>query len=333
MKNAKTKNMKNTKINNRITKENTMQNENIKEQKPTPLLISAENKANTYSNSNNNSNTSTNKTQTETDDKLQTEEDLSKYNDILKNYPKTKAYITQIYLIYPISKKAIEKAINARITIEHHFKDIYQENIVYGINQCFRFNKSRPSPAQVIAMITGDTVAELKHKEMDKHKNEKSEVEKYKEVKEKYQNLRDEALKQYFAENKENQNINPIRQKFKTESQPYSHPNMYPTPIEILDEIMTDFISIQAHILSFGIAKINGCGIGITNHLSKISTKPSNQSTRLLDDCFTMYLRSKPFRDQVIKSGTIRTEIPTAFTNYIEDLIVKHEMYERNGKR
>jgi len=302
-----------------------MQNE-----KPAPLLISVENKTNT----------DTNKTQTETEDKLQTEEDLSKYNDILKNYPKTKTYITQIYLIYPISKKAIEKFINARITIEHHFKDIYQENIVYGINQCFRFNKSRPSPAQVVAMITGDTVAELKHKEMDKHKNEKNEVEKYKEAKDKYQNLRDEALKQYFGENRDNQNsnqntnsttTNQIRQKFKSESQ--LHPLMYPTPIEILDEIMTDFISIQAHILSFGIAKINGCGIGITNHLSKISTKSNEQTTRLLDDCFTMYLRSKPFRDQVIKSGIVRTEIPEKFINYIEDLIVKHEMYERNSKR
>ncbi|HSQ97467.1 MAG TPA: hypothetical protein VLL98_01990 [Rickettsiales bacterium] len=180
-------------------------------------------------------------------------------------------------------------------------------------------------------MITGDTVAELKHKEMDKHKNEKNEIERYKEAKEKYQTLRDEALKQYFGENKENPNINPIRQKFKSESQ--LHQLMYPTPIEILDEIMTDFISIQAHILSFGIAKLNGYGIGITNHLSKISTKPNDQSTRLLDDCFTMYLRSKPFRDQVIKSGIVRTEIPTAFTNYIEDLIVKHEMYKRNNKK
>ncbi|HSQ97523.1 MAG TPA: hypothetical protein VLL98_02270 [Rickettsiales bacterium] len=305
---------------NKNTKEQT-----IKEKKSTQLLICDETK-----------------TQNETEDKLQTEKDLAKYDEILRGYPKTKTYITQIYLIYPISKKAIEKFINARITIEHHFKDIYQENIVYGINQCFRFNKSRPSPAQVVAMITGDTVAELKHKEMDKHKNEKNEVEKYKEAKDKYQNLRDEALKQYFGENRDNQNsnqntnsttTNQIRQKFKTESQPYSHPNMYPTPIEILDEIMTDFISIQAHILSFGTAKINGCGIGITNHLSKISTKPSNQSTRLLDDCFTMYLRSKPFRDQVIKSGIVRIEIPTAFTNYVEDLIVKHEMYERNSKR
>ncbi|MDD2839999.1 MAG: hypothetical protein PHY80_02615 [Rickettsiales bacterium] len=296
-----------------------MQNKNteeqiIKEKKSTPLLICDETK-----------------NQTETDDKLQTEQDLSKYNDILKNYPKTKTYITQIYLIYPISKKAIEKFINARITIEHHFKDIYQENIIYGINQCFRFNKSRPSPAQVIAMITGDTVAELKHKEMDKHKNEKSEVEKYKEAKEKYQNLRDEALKQYFGENKENPNINPIRQKFKTESQ--LHQFIYPTPIEILDEIMTDFISIQAHILSFGMARLNGCGIGITNHLSKISTKSNEQTTRLLDDCFTMYLRSKPFRDQVIKSGIVRTETPEKFINYIEDLIMKHERYERNSER
>ncbi|MDD2840331.1 MAG: hypothetical protein PHY80_04380 [Rickettsiales bacterium] len=328
--------------NNNNIKENNMQNEKL-----TPLLISIENKSNTNGN-----NTNTNKTQTETDDKIQTEEDLSKYNDILKNYPKTKTYITQIYLIYPISKKAIEKAINARITIEHHFKDIYQENIIYGINQCFRFNKSRPSPAQVIAMITGDTVAELKQKEMEKHKSEKTEIEKYKEAKEKYQTLRDEALKQYFGEDTDKKNINnqnsnqnrnsnqntnsttnPIRQKFKTESQPYSHPNMYPTPIEILDEIMTDFISIQAHILSFGIAKLNGYGIGISNHLSKISTKPNDQSSRLMDDCFTMYLRSKPFRDQVIKSGIVRTEIPTAFINYTEDLIAKHEMYERNSKR
>jgi hypothetical protein len=314
-----------------------MQNENTKgqitkEQKSIPLLICAENKTD--------ANTNNNKTQTETDDKLQTEEDLSKYDNILKGYPKTKTYITQIYLIYPISKKAIEKFINARITIEHHFKDIYQENIIYGINQCFRFNKSRPSPAQVIAMITGDTVAELKHKEMDKHKTEKTEIEKYKEAKEKYQNLRDEALKQYFGENidrknTDNQNTNSTtnstRQRFKNESQ--LHQFMYPTPIEVLDEIMTDFISIQAHILSFGIAKLNGYGIGITSHLSKISTKPNDQSSRLMDDCFTMYLRSKPFRDQVIKSGIVRTEIPNAFTNYVEDLIVKHEMYERNSNK
>ena len=394
-----------------------MQNENINKQKLTPLLISVENRANTHSNTNENNNantnnntnsnsnsnnntnnsTNTNKTQTETDDRIQTEEDLSKYEEILKNYPKTKTYITQIYLIYPISKKAIEKAINARITIEHHFQDTYQENIIYGINQCFRFNKSRPSPAQVIDMITGDTVAELKHKETDKHKNEKSEVEKYKEAKEKYESLRNEALKQYFGEDRDNQNNNqinqsnaltnknniltnnqnntqnqgqvsnktkdqisnqnnnnqtnnqnsnnqintqfnnsiykpnPIRQRFKSESE--LHPLMYPTPIHILDEIMTDFISIQAHILSFGVLKLNGCGIGITNHLSKISTKPANQPTRLLDDCFTMYLRSKPYRTQVIKSGIVRTEIPDKFIKYVEDLIVKHEMYERNSKR
>lgn len=338
--------MKNKKINNPITKESNMQNENIKEQKPTPLLISIENKTDTNSN-----NTNTNKTQTETDDKLQTEEDLAKYNDILKNYPKTKTYITQIYLIYPISKKAIEKAINARITIEYHFKDIYQENIIYGINQCFRFNKSRPSPVQVIAMITGDTVAELKHKEMDKHKNEKSETDKYKEAKEKYETLRSEALKLYMGENKDNQtqnqnqtNIknnnqinnstykpNPTRQRFKSESE--LHPLMYPAPIEILDEIMTDFISIQAHILSFGVAKLNGYGIGVTNHFSKISTKPKGQPTRLLDDCFTMYLRSKSFQERVIKSGMVRTEIPDKFINYIEDLIMKHEMYERNNNK
>ncbi|HSQ97488.1 MAG TPA: hypothetical protein VLL98_02095, partial [Rickettsiales bacterium] len=59
---------------------------------------------------------------------------------------------------------------------------------------------------------------------------------------------------------------------------------------------------------------------GVTNPFlrRKISTKPSNQSTRLLDDCFTMYLRSKLFRDQVIKSGIVRIEIPDAFINYIE---------------
>jgi len=309
MKNIKIKNIKNKKNNNDI-KENKMQNE-----KPIPLLLCLDNKTDTNN---------TDKTQTETEDKLQTEEDLSKYDEILKNYPKTKTYITQIYLIYPISKKAIEKFINARITIEHHFSDIYQANIIYGINQCFRFSKSRPSPAQVIAMITGDTLAELKHKEMDKHKNEKTEVDKYKEAKEKYESLRSEALKLYMGENKENPNINPTKQRFETESQ--LHQLMYPTPIEILDEIMTDFISIQAHILSFGLARLNGYGIGMTNHLSKISIKPKGQPTRLLDDCFTMYLRSKPFQERVIKSGIARTEIPDASANYIEDLILNHKM-------
>ena len=311
-----------------------MKKQKTKNKKNNKLSLSSETKIEIENETNTNkTNTDTNKTQTETDDKLQTEEDLSKYEEILKNYPKTKTYITQIYLIYPISKKAIEKAINARITIEHHFQDTYQENIIYGINQCFRFNKSRPSPAQVIAMITGDTVAELKHKETDKHKNEKTEVEKYKEAKEKYDSLRSEALKVYFGEDRDMDlaTTNPTRQRFKSESELRSL--MYPTPIHILDEIMTDFISIQAHILSFGALKLNGCGIGITNHLSRISTKPANQPTRLLDDCFTVYLRSKPYRDQVIKSGIVRTEIPDKFIKYVEDLILKHEMYERNSKR
>ena len=115
-----------------------------------------------YNNINSNSNTNNNdnkkllleKPALETDDKYKIEEELSIYDDILKNYPKTRTYIKQVSLIYQVSKKTLEKFVNARMIIEHHFKDIYQENIIYGINQCFRFNKSRPSPAQVVAMTT-----------------------------------------------------------------------------------------------------------------------------------------------------------------------------------
>lgn len=270
-----------------------------------------------------------NSSQTETDDKLQTEEDLSKYDEILKRYPKTKTYIKQISLIYPISKKTIEKMVNARNTIEHHFSEIYEQNIIYGINQCFRFNKSRPSPAQVIAMITGDTTAEQKQKEMDKSKNEKTELEKCKETKEKYENLRTEALKVYKGQNKDNPNINPVRERFKQELELNSSMT-YPTPLEILDEIMTDYISIQAHVLSYGIARLNGYGLGITHHLAKISIKPKGQPTRLLDDCFTMYLRSKGYIEQVIKLRTIRTEVPTAFIEYVDELIQQHRRW--NGR-
>lgn len=248
---------------------------------------------------------------------------MSKYNDILKNCPKAKTYIRQIALIYPISKKTIEKLINARQTIEHHFADTYEQNIIYGINQCFRFNKSRPSPAQVIAMITGDSIAELKQKEMDKNKSEKTELEKCKAAKEKYEALRKEALENY----KNNPTTAAIRQRFKIESEANS--NMYDLPIKVLYEIMGDFINIQAHILSYGMAKLTGYGLGITSHFSKISTKPKHETKRLLDDCFTMYLRSKQYREQVMKSGVVRTEVPTAFVEYVEELIAEHKKYGR----
>lgn len=272
----------------------------------------------------------THQNQTETEDKFQTEEDLSKYNDILKGYPKAKIYIRQISLIYPISKKTIEKLINARQTIEHHFADIYEQNIIYGINQCFRFNKSRPSPAQVIAMITGDSVAEQKQIEINKSNNEKTEYERYRKAKEKYETLRNEALENY----KTNQSSASIRQRFKREAE--LNPRMYDSPIKVLDEIMADFISMQALILSYGLAGIKGFGIGISSHLAKISAKSKERLNgkpprppRLPDDCFTMYFRSKEFWDGVKKGGIVRTEIPTAFIEYIEDLIEMHKKWDR----
>lgn len=313
-----------------------------------------------------------NNSRAETDDKYKLEEELSRYDEILKSYPKTKTYIKQTALIYSISKKTIEKLINARITIEYYFKDTYQENIIYGINQCFRFNKSRPFPAQVVAMITGDSIAELKHKELEKNRTEKTESEKYKEAKHKYETLRNEAIESY----KRNEANSRIRQALNTDKYKLNY-KAYSTPIEVLDEIMIDYISIQAHILSFGISKLNGYGIGITEHLSKISAKAeieetrnamkekyaetqytktqyaetqkntnrpepqntnkpetqseynsnnNNNSTGLLNNCFTMYLRSREYQQYTIRSGTINTEIPQAFIEYIKEIIIKNKM-------
>ena len=273
----------------------------------------------------------------ETDDKYKIEEELSIYDDILKNYPKTKTYIKQISLIYQVSKKTLEKFVNARMIIEHHFKDIYQENIIYGINQCFRFNKSRPSPAQVVAMITGDSIANLKHKELEKNKNEKTEFEKYKEASEKYKQLRQDAIYNYKTNN-------TIRKQLNTDTYNKANYNISSTPLEVLDEIMIDYISIQAHILSFGVLRLNGYGIGISSRLSKIFLNRSNKSDKTYNDytrntintintnnnsrntnnCFTMYLRSNEYQEEVIRFGIVKTDVPKEFIEYLKELFINN---------
>ena len=64
-----------------------------------------------------------------------------------------------------------------------------------------------------------------------------------------------------------------------------------------------------------------------TNRLKPQSEYNSNNnSTGLLNNCFTMYLRSREYQQYTIRLGTINAEIPQAFIEYIKEIIIKNKM-------
>ena len=98
---------------------------------------------------------------------------------------------------------------------------------------------------------------------------------------------------------------------------------------------MIDYISIQAHILSFGVLRLNGYGIGISSRLSKIflNNRPNKtyngdtntiNNPRNTNNCFTMYLRSIEYQEEVIRSGIVKTDIPKEFIEYLEELFINN---------
>lgn len=101
---------------------------------------------------------------------------------------------------------------------------------------------------------------------------------------------------------------------------------------------MIDYISIQAHILSFGVLRLNGYGIGISSRLSKIflnnklnkmhNDNSDNINTssnpRNTNNCFTMYLRSNEYQEEVIRSGIVKTDVPKEFIEYLKELFINN---------
>jgi hypothetical protein len=71
----------------------------------------------------------------------------------LENYPKTKVFIKRSKELFNISARTIESMIQAKNIIEDCFKNEIPQNIIYALNECYKYKKNRPTPAQVIAVL------------------------------------------------------------------------------------------------------------------------------------------------------------------------------------
>jgi hypothetical protein len=73
----------------------------------------------------------------------------------LIGYPKTKAFVKRSKELFNISDKTLNSMLVAKESIEYLFRDEYEENIIYAMNECYKYRKGRPTPAQVLAELNG----------------------------------------------------------------------------------------------------------------------------------------------------------------------------------
>jgi hypothetical protein len=229
------------------------------------------------------------------------EDELEYLSDLLIDYPKTKAYIRQSALIFPMSKKTIEKSINAKQVIENTLFYFSEEDITFAINQTYKYNKGRPTPMQVVAILTGDTEGNLKKKMMTDKKEAEDTNEIIDGIISDFKKMNWSAWMQYIEGNKRKEVIK----------------NKEPPKIEIIDELMKNLIELQAYLLTyFKRNKANFHNIGLSTHFSHIP-HPSTKETNLNSNYLT-YLRSNEFKNFVLQGNYININIPNCFVNYVK---------------
>jgi hypothetical protein len=74
----------------------------------------------------------------------------------LIGYPKTKMYAKKSKELFNITDKTLNSMLVAKESIEELFKDEYEENINFAMNECYKYKKGYPAPAKVKAELNGN---------------------------------------------------------------------------------------------------------------------------------------------------------------------------------
>jgi hypothetical protein len=218
-------------------------------------------------------------------------------------YPKAKAYVEQLYLLFPVGDVLIQKMINGKSTIEATLTDYAEYDIKFAIKQCFKFNKGRPTTNQVVAVLTGDKEEETKKRELEQSKSEQSHFELFNRVKGEYDELIKLSLSTYLTRH------NQIRKTI--------YDNYGICTLKVLDELMENFIQMQARALTFRVKNMDGIGLPLSKHFHFISSV-NGELASYPRKCFTTFLRSSFFEEKVKQKGKLSINIPTSFIEYIE---------------
>lgn len=228
----------------------------------------------------------------------------------LNAYPKTKAYIKACASYFAVNNNFIRKAITNRNTIENTLKYYDEFDIDLSVSKHYLFNKARPTPMQVIAMITGEKDGDLKKKYAEEMTVINSKVSSKENMEQQFNDITKSAFSKY--------SINPYRKELNYKQ------------LSVLDEMMVSYINYQAYIiiyLKIGIVN-NSKNYGLSTHFNHISAV-KGEELNYLNNSLTLYFKSKMFINNVIEDNVVKDNIPKAFIDYV-NLPAFTEEYDNN---
>jgi len=224
---------------------------------------------------------------------------LEKHEELI-GYPATKTYIKSCVSFFPTNNNFIIQAIKNKDTIENTLKFYDLGDIETAISKHYVYNKARPTPLQVVAMITGEKDGDLKKRYVEDMRTATYSKRGNNANEEYYKQLASQALKRYSYDIYRKQ----INHKQRT----------------ALDDMMVTYIFFQAYILAYlknGIIN-NSKNKGLSSHFNHISTI-QDEPVNYLVNSLTNYFKSDEYVQEVIMNNNIKDNIPDAFKEYLAE--------------